>query len=47
MVWHNEVTKKQNVSHRVEFDEDIDNQLEYMICDIREESFKRVHVYDT
>lgn len=39
--------KKQIVSHRVGVDKDMDDQLENMIYDIREYSFRRVYVYDT
>lgn len=44
-VWNGEV--KKTTSHRDEVDEDMDDQLVDMVCDIKEDSFKRVHVYDT
>lgn len=34
-------------SQRHEVYEDMDDQLEYMICDIGESSFRKVHIYDT
>ena len=39
--------KKRIVSHRVEVYEDMGDQLEDMTNDIGENSFSRVHVYDT
>lgn len=44
---HCEVTKTPTKSYKEEVDVDKDDQLEDMIHDIEENSFKRAHVYDT
>lgn len=47
-MWHGEVDKNQiTTSHRDEVDIDMDDWIEYMICDIGEDYCRKDHVYDT
>lgn len=46
-VCHAKVTRKRPTSHRVKYDEFMNDTLEFMICDIIVDVFKKVHVEDT
>ena len=47
-MWHGEVDNNLNaMSQMDEDDEDMDDRLEDMICDIGESSYMKAHIYDT